>query len=114
MQPARPNENGVLEAGCREVVARHGRADAAITIALCEDGLWRYGVDMRYAHGGFSIPIFIHAQGCSTPTAARMAALERILKAWHSPLPSDPETVRDQLAEMRQQIEARMRQPSLF
>lgn len=114
MQPAKPNASGVVPDGCREVVARDGRAYAAVTTALCEDGLWRYGVDMRYAHGGFSIPICIHAQGVSTPEAARMAALERLLKAWHSPFPSDPETVRDQLAELRQQIEARMRQPSLF
>ncbi len=114
MQSAKPNAYGVLEDGCLEVVARHGRAYAAIALMLCEDGLWRCGVDMRYAHGGSSVPASIHAQGWPTPEAARMAALERLLKAWHSPFPSDPETVRDQLAEMRQQIEARMRQPPLF
>ncbi|QOJ14001.1 MAG: hypothetical protein HRU75_04830 [Planctomycetia bacterium] len=114
MQPSKPNGNGVLEEGCREVVARRGRAYAAVTLALCEDGLFRFGVDMMYSYGGFSFPISIDDHGYPTLDAARTAALERFLRSWHSPYPSDPESVRLELAEMRQQVESRLTQPSLF
>lgn len=114
MQPSKPNECGVLEAGCREVVARRGRAHAAITLALCDDGLYRFGVDMMYAHGGFSFPISTDSPGYPTPDAARTAALERLLRSWHTPFPSEPESVRRELVEMRQEIASRLQQPSLF
>lgn len=114
MQPSKPNECGVLEAGCREFVARRGRAYAAITLALCDDGLYRFGVDMMYAHGGFSFPISIDDIGYPALDAARTAALERLLRSWHTPFPSEPESVRLELAEMRRQVEDRLTQPSLF
>ncbi|MCC6358749.1 MAG: hypothetical protein IT450_08405 [Phycisphaerales bacterium] len=114
MLPAKPNDCGVLEPASREVVASRGRAFAAVNIALCEDGLYRYGVDMMYATGGFGFPIYADAPGYSSLDAARTAALERLLRSWHTPFPSEPESVRAELADMRQQIEARLRQPSLF
>lgn len=114
MQPARPSECGVLQEGLREVVASRGRAHAAIHIALCEDGLYRIGVEMHYAHGGFAFPISIDADGFATIDAARTAALEQLLRSWHTPFPSEPDSVRNELAEMRAQVEARLRQPTLF
>lgn len=114
MQPSKPNECGVLDAGLREVVATHGRGYAAIRIAFCEDSLYRIGVEMHYAHGGFAFPISIHAEGFAALDAGRTAALELLLCSWHDPFPSEPEGVRVELAEMRAQVEARLRQPSLF
>ncbi|GIK23576.1 MAG: hypothetical protein BroJett005_29900 [Ignavibacteriota bacterium] len=114
MQPSKPNECGVLDAGLREVVATHGRSYAAIRIALCEDGLYRIGVEMHYAHGGFAFPVSIHAEGFATLDAGRTAALVLLLRSWHAPFPSEPESVRAELADMRAQVEARLRQPTLF
>ncbi|MBK8915554.1 MAG: hypothetical protein IPM64_13325 [Phycisphaerales bacterium] len=114
MQPSKPNECGVLDAGLREVVATHGRGYAAIRVALCEDGPYRIGVEMHYAHGGFAFPISIHAEGFSTLDAARTAALELLLRSWHDPFPSEPDSVRTELVAMRAQVEARLRQPTLF
>lgn len=47
-----PNANGVLPEGLHEVVARKNRSYAAINIALCEDGLYRMSVELRYSYGG--------------------------------------------------------------
>ncbi|MBX3396717.1 MAG: hypothetical protein KF841_15275 [Phycisphaerae bacterium] len=114
MQPSKPNAYGVLEPSLREVVATRGRAFAAVNIALCDDGMYRFGVEMHYAYGGFTFPISIEGPGYATIDAARTAAMECLLRSWHTPIPSDPDIVRAELFEMRQQIEARMRQPSLF
>lgn len=85
MQPSKPYECGVLDAGLREVVATHGRGYAAIRVALCEDGLYRVGVEMHYAHGGFAFPVSIHAEGFATLDAGRTAALVLLLRSWHAP-----------------------------
>lgn len=114
MQPSKPYECGVLDAGLREVVATHGRGYAAIRIALCDDGLYRIGVEMHYAHGGFAFPVSIHAEGFATLDAGRTAALVLLLRSWHAPFPSETESVQAELADMRAQVEARLRQPTLF
>ncbi|MCC7390173.1 MAG: hypothetical protein IT431_15550 [Phycisphaerales bacterium] len=114
MQPSKPNEHGVLEAGRREVVACHGRAYVAIKLALCDDGMYRFGVEMMYTSGGLFSPIIINDPGYPTPDAARKAAMDGLLRSWHSPFPSDPECTRRELAEMRREIAALLQQPSLF
>ncbi|MCK6484506.1 MAG: hypothetical protein HUU22_02115 [Phycisphaerae bacterium] len=114
MQPSEPNDHGVLEPGHREFVATRGRAFAAVTIALCEDGLYRSGAELHYALGGFGFPITTHSPGYATLDAARMAGIECLLRAWHTPFPSDPDSVRAELSDMRSQIEDRLRQPSLL
>lgn len=114
MEIGTPNEHGVINAACRERVARHGRAYAAVRLALCEDGLYRYGVEMHYSYGGFSTPISIHAQGFVTLDAARTAALEQLLRHWHMPFSSDPQSVHQELHRLREQVEVQLRQPSLF
>lgn len=115
MQPTEANNNGVVEAGHRAIVATSGsRAYAAITIALCDDNLYRYGLDMHYAYGGFGFPIFAQNPGYPTLEMARSAALEHLLRAWHKPFPSEPESVRRELNDMRRQIEDRLAQPMLF
>ncbi len=114
MDVSRPNANGVVDKDTQEVVARRDRSYAAVSIALCEDGLYRHGVEMHYSHGGFSGPIHIECPGYPTADAARTAGLEELLLRWHRPFPSDSQSVHDELRILREQVEAQLRQPSLF
>lgn len=98
----------------REIVARRGRAYAAVNLAQCEDGLFRYSAEPHYSHGGFAGPISFHAAGHATLAAARAAGLAELLSRWPPPFPSDPHAVRVELADLRRQIESRRRQPTLF
>jgi hypothetical protein len=114
METSKTNANGVLPEGRHDVVARRNRSYAAVNIALCEDRLYRMSVELRYSYGGFSGPIRVDAEAYTTVDAARTAGLEELLRRWHTPVPSDPKSVHDELAEMRRQIEAHITQPSLF
>lgn len=114
MQVSRPNEHGVLPEGRREEVARYGRAYCAINLAVCDDGLYRFGIEMMYSHGRFSTPIFSHAEGYLRADAARTAALNKLCQRWHEPFPSDPASVHEELRSMREQIKARLSQPLLL
>jgi hypothetical protein len=114
MQVSSANDNGVVAEGTHEVVARLGRSYAAVNIALCEDCHYRMSVEMQYGHGGFSGPIRSDDEGYATLDAVRTAGLEELLLRWHKPFPSEPQSVHDELADLREQIEARLQQPSLF
>jgi hypothetical protein len=114
MNVSYPNEHGVLEPGHRAVVASRGRAYAAVNIALREDGRFAYGLEMSYSHGGFMLPICVDRESFSTEEAARTAALDELLRRWHKPFPSEPASVHDELRDLREQVESRLRQPSLF
>lgn len=114
MEISKPNENGVLETGRREVVATYGRFYAAVEFARCEDGLYRFGIELHYSYGGFGTPIFDTAEGFATEAAARTAALEELLRKWHQPFPSDPASVHEELRILREQVERQLSQPSLF
>ncbi len=109
-----PNEHGALEPGHRDVVASRGRAYAAVNIALREDGQFGYGLDMHYSHGGFAFPICIDGASFPTMDAARAAALDELLRRWHKPFASEAASVHDELRDLREQVESRLRQPSLF
>lgn len=108
------NEYGAIRASQREVVAQHGRSFAAVNVALCEDGLFRSSTTLQYSYGGFSGPVFIDSPGYDSVTAAIDAGLAELLRRWHNPFASEPQSVHDELADMRRQIEARLKQPSLF
>jgi hypothetical protein len=114
MNVSKPNEHGVLATERREVVATYGRFYAAVELALCEDGLYRFSVELFYSYGGFGGPISDTAQGFATEATARMAAIEELLRKWHRPFPSDPATVQAELRILREQVEAHLSQPSLF
>lgn len=114
MKVSLPNEHGVLEPGRREVVASRGRAYAAVNIALREDGRFAYGLELHYSHGGFAFPICINGESFPTQEAARTAALGELIRRWHTPFPSELQSVHDELRIMREQVESRLRQPSLF
>ena len=114
MDIAKPNAHGVLPEGQRETVASRGRAYAAISFALGEDGKYRYGVELHYSIGGVMTPIRADDEGFATLDAARTAGLMELLRSWHEPNPSDANSVREELADMRRQIESHLRQPTLF
>ena len=59
-------------------------------------------------------PITRDGEGFPTLQAAKDAGTAAMLARWPTGWPSDPDSVRAELADMRRQIEARQRQPSLF
>lgn len=115
MEISKPNEFGALISDYEEVVAQYGeRCYAAVNVAFCEDGLYRHSTSLMYSYGGFTGPVFIDSSGFATIAAAIDAGLSELLRRWHAPFPSEPQSVHDELSDMRQEIEARLRQPSLF
>ena len=110
----RANEHGVCEADVTEELARRGRAYASIKLCQCEDGLYRYALDMAYSYGGFCSPIFAKDIGFDSPNAAKETATQELLRRFPKPWASDPQSVHDELRELRAMIETRFRQPSLF
>jgi len=115
MEISKPNEYGAMKAGYEEVIARHGeRCFAKVNVALCEDGLYRQSTSMMYSYGGFSGPVFMCTPGYGAIAEAIDAGLRELLRRWHRPFPSEPQSVHDELNDMQQQIEARIRQPTLF
>lgn len=114
MQVSRPNEHGVLPESHRETLARRNRAHATITFALSEDGQIRYGLEMLYSYGGFAFPISAGDEGYPTLEAARVEAIEEMLRHWHRPFPSEPASVHEELRVLREEVESHLAQPSLF
>jgi hypothetical protein len=114
MQLSHPNKHGSPAAGHEEIVARHGRAYAAVTVALADDGLYYRGVDPRYSYGGYGSAPSIDEPGFPNLPAAVTAGLEELLRRWHKPFPSEPQSVHDKLNDLRHQIDARLRQPTLL
>lgn len=114
MDFSQPNSNGVLPEGHREIVAQRGRSHATIRIALCEDGRFRYGLDMMYSYGGFSFPITIDDESYDSLASTRQAAIEALLRRFPQPFHSEPASVHAELRDLREQVTAHLRQPSLF
>jgi hypothetical protein len=83
-------------------------------LCQCEDGLYRYALDMAYSYGGFCGPIFAKARGFESFSAAKEAATQEMLRHFPKAWASDPQSVHDELRELRAMIEARCRQPSLI
>lgn len=108
------NENGVYEIEIVEELARRGRSYASVRIAQCDDGLFRFALDMMYSYGGFCGPITDHTLGFETAALAKDEATALLLERFPKPWASEPQSVHDELREMKAQIEARIRQPTLF
>jgi len=109
-----PNENGVYEAETVTELARRGHAHASVRLCQCEDGLYRYALDMAYSHGGFCGPIFDGTPGFDSSGAASEAATREMLQHFPKAWASDPQSVHDELRELRAMIEGKSRQLSLF
>jgi len=112
---SKPNEYGALSGGILRIVARCGaRSYAGIKIAFCEDGFFRFGIELQYSYGGFGGPVFDTSDGYATEAAAETAGTEKLLRQWPKAFGSEPAIVHEELLAMRRQIEARLLQPSLF
>ncbi len=110
----KPNANGVYEAESTEELARRGRAYAAVKLCQCKDKRYRYALDMAYSYGGFCGPITAKDKGFDTAKAATEAAMQEFLRRFPKERPEHPASVHAELRELRAQIEARWREPTLF
>jgi hypothetical protein len=108
------NEHGVYEAEAREELARVGRSYAEVRLCQCDDGLYRYSLDVTYSYGGFCGPISDDCEGFTTYAAAKEAGTRKLIERFPKPWASDPQSVHDELRQMKAQIEAQFLQPSLF
>jgi hypothetical protein len=93
-------------------VAKHGREYAAVRIVPCEDEQFRYGVDLHYSHGGFSFPI--RGDGFASLEQAKAAGIETLLRNMHKPFPSDPDSVKEELRQITQQLQDQLKQPAFL
>lgn len=109
-----PNQYGVYRAETIEELARIGRAFAAIEFCQCEDGLYRYSLQLQYSYGGFGGPICASTEGFATQAAAKEAGVAELLRRFPEGWASDPQSVHDELRYMRAKIESDFRQPTLF
>lgn len=103
-----PNDIGLYEAEIIEELARIGQAYAAISMCQCEDGLY------RSSYCGFGEPISIQCNGIDGLNAAKEVATREMLRRFPASWPGDPQSVHDELREIRATIEREFRQPSLF
>jgi hypothetical protein len=69
---------------------------------------------MAYSYGGFGGPITGHGEGYPSPADAKDAATRRLLQRFPKAWASDPQSVHDELRELKAQIEDKLRQPTLF
>ena len=69
---------------------------------------------MGYSYGGFCNPIVAKATGFTSENAAKETATQELLRRFPKPSASDPQSVHDELRELRAMVEARFREPSLF
>ena len=115
MDISKPNDYGALNGGILRIVARHGaRSYAGVKIAFCEDGFFRFSIELQYSYGGFGGPVFDTSDGYTTEAAAETAGTENLLRKWPKAFGSEPASVHEELLAMRRQIEAQLLQPSLF
>jgi transcription initiation factor IIE alpha subunit len=109
-----PNESGVYEFEATEELARRDRSYAAVRLCQCDDGLYRYALDMAYSYGGFSGPIFLSSKGHATYNEAKDAGTAELLRRFPKAWSSEPHSVHEELRELKAQIEQRLREPTLF
>jgi hypothetical protein len=108
------NENGVYEPEITHELARRGRSYASVKIARCDDGLYRFALDMEASDRGFCGPITDRGTGHASSEAAKTAAAEKLLQRFPTARASDPESVQNELRELKAQVEQTLREPTLF
>lgn len=109
-----PNQNRNYQAEKTIELARHKRSYAAVQVCQCEDGQYRYSLDFCGSLRGFCGPIKADRPGYASLKAASDAGREEMLRVFPTPQAYDPESECRELVAMRAQIEAGLRQPSLF
>lgn len=114
MEPSTKNEYGVYARTIVEVVAQHGRSNAEIRFAYCDDGQYRFALSVHYSYGGFGAPVTDANGAWPSLSAARTAGLEALLAKWPKAFTSDPASVHQELRLMREQVASQLSQPTLF
>lgn len=114
MEISKPNEWGAMKAGHEDIVARRGRWFAKVKVALCEDGLYRQSTSMQYSYRGHGGPVFTSTPGYRTLAEAIDAGIDELLEKWPRHCHGEPQSANDERDALRQQVEARRCQPSLF
>ena len=69
---------------------------------------------MAYSYGVFCGSIFDAGEGFSTVSAAKEAGTNELLRRGPKARASEPQSVHDELRELRGKIAMKLRQPSLF
>lgn len=108
------NEFGVFLSGEREVVARHGQAEAAVTLAQSPNGLFIFGVGFHSPTYGFGYAPSIWGEPFGRREDARRAAIAELLER----LEEEPQGKRDRadLKRVCEQLRSQVgpRQQELF
>ena len=108
------NRRGWSEREITDELAKCGRSYAAVHLCQCEDGRYRYALDMIYSYGGFGGPISVQNEGYPTPREATDTAARELLRRFPTAWADEPQSVHDELRELKAQIEQRLSQPKLF
>jgi hypothetical protein len=114
MQPSAINNAGVLVDYVTETIATAGYSTAAVKIAMADDQTYRFGVSLSYSYGGFGFAPAADAKPYATYAQALDAGLQALLRHWHTPFAGDPANVHEELRLLREQVVARLQQPTLF
>lgn len=114
MVTQKPNENGVYEPEITEEVARRGRSHASIEIAQCDDGLYRFALDVMTSNAGFCGPIHKGTEGYTSVATAKDAAIVKLLVRLPTLKPGEPQSLADELRDLRAQAETALCEPTLF
>ena len=114
MVPSSVNCYGVLTDYVTEIVASFGRSTAEVRIAMAAEGDYRFGISLSYSYGGIGSAPSTDDEAFATYAQALDGGIAMLLRRWHTPLPSDPASVHEELRILREQLLARQRQPSLF
>jgi hypothetical protein len=114
MQPSSVNDAGVLVDYVTETIATAGYSAAEVKIAMGDDQRYRVGVSLSYSYGGFGWAPAADAESYATYAQALDAGLQVLLRRWHTPFASDPASVHEELKLLREQVLARLQQPTLF
>jgi hypothetical protein len=113
-EPSGVNDFGVLVNYITEIVANFGSSTAEVNIAMGDDQRYRFGISLSYSYGGFGYAPASDAERYATYAQAMDAGLRALLDGWHTPFASDPASVHEELRQLREQVAARLQQPSLF
>jgi hypothetical protein len=109
------NDRGVFVDYHEEIVARFGRAKAAVGICQVREGVFVHCCSFEYSLGGFGYaPSVRTAEPHVTAEQARLAGIEELLgRISGRGFPGDPPAAVAEHAALRSQLENQIRQPSL-
>jgi hypothetical protein len=109
-----PNEHGVYAPEVTMELARAGQTYVRVAIAQCNDGRHRFALSIHTSYQGNCGPITRQGPGYASAREAEDAALADAVTRLPKPFASEPASFHAEVAALRNQLESRLRQPSLF